>query len=84
MSVIVSNAEEISKSPINFSKSKQLYSFSKSKRFSNLKTNKQPSNTAPATNSTKSHLHSIKDAPLSELEAEHHSQKQDVQSSASV
>ena len=33
MSVIISNCEEISNSPVNFSKSKQLYSFSKCDRF---------------------------------------------------
>lgn len=39
MSVIVKSKEEISKSPLNMSKSKQLFSFPKAERFPKMKEN---------------------------------------------
>jgi hypothetical protein len=39
MSIIVASGEQISKSPLNGSPSKQMYSFAKSERFQKLKTN---------------------------------------------
>jgi hypothetical protein len=37
MSIIVASGDQISKSPLNTSTAKQMYSFSKSDRFSKLK-----------------------------------------------
>lgn len=37
MSLIIASGEQISKSPLNSSKSKQMYSFSKADRFKQLK-----------------------------------------------
>jgi hypothetical protein len=40
MSIIIASGEQISKSPLNQSTAKQMYSFPKSERFSRIKTSK--------------------------------------------
>ncbi len=40
MSVILAAGEQISKSPLNHSQSKQLYTFAKAERFSNLRSSR--------------------------------------------